>query len=390
MGSPSLHPDACTPKQIRRLLQLTPPTSVLMVEGPPGTGKSEVIEDYARAEGMRLLRLPLHQMEASDFLGLPSFSGTFSTFVEPRWLWELTEAAAETGGASDEAGGDSARCEPSHPSGGVLVFLDELPQATPQVMHAVSSLVLDRTVGIAGLPLAQGVRFVAAGNRVSDGAYAAPLGTHLLSRLIKVSIRVSLEDWREYARARGLDRRVIAFLSANRRWLHVFDPDRRDEPFPCPRSWATTSEILHRTRADGEDSLHEAAPLVAGTVGSAAAVEFFSFLEAAELCPSAEQVVVDPEGVALPTNRPDLALLVVENLVMACREDWARFTEGTLRFATRLPGELRAVLMTALLKEEGPADMKERILTSPHYLSLSEAIARSHQATMTFDRMIDA
>ena len=387
MRSPSLLSEACTPKQIRRLLPLTPPTSVLMVEGEPGTGKSEIIEDFARAEELRLLRLPLHQMEATDFLGPPIFSGDFSTYAAPRWLWELTEAAAQIG---DEDGRDSDAGWRSQRSGGVLVFLDELPQATPQVMHAVSSLILNRTVGIAGLPLAKGVRFVAAGNRASDGAYAAPLGTHLLSRLIKVSIKVSLEDWREYARDRGVDPRVIAFLAANRRWLHVFDPERRDEPFPCPRSWVITSEILHHARAVGEESLYEAAPLVAGAVGAAASSEFYSFLEAADLCPTAEQVVVDPEGVAFPKSRPDLALLVVENLVMACRENWERFTDGTLRFATRLPGELRAVLMAALLKEEGPAEMKEGILSSPHYLPLSEAIARSHRATLTFDRMIDA
>ena len=383
MRSPSLLPEACTPKQIRHLLHLTPPTSVLMVEGEPGTGKSEIIEHFARVEELRLLRLPLHQMEATDFLGPPSFSGDFSTYAAPRWLWELTEAGAQSGD-------DSGAGVRSQGSGGVLVFLDELPQATPQVMHAISSIILGRTVGIAGLPLAKGIRFVAAGNRASDGAYAAPLGTHLLSRLIKVSIKVSLEDWREYARDRGVDPRVIAFLSANRRWLHVFDPERHDEPFPCPRSWVTTSEILRHSRAVGEESVYEAAPLVAGAVGAAAASEFYSFLEAADLCPTAEEVVVDPGGVAFPNNRPDLALLVVENLVMACRENWERFTDGTLRFATRLPGELRAVLMAALLKEEGPAEMKEGILSSPHYLPLSEAIACSHRATLTLDRMIDA
>lgn len=371
--------NSLSPSQLERALEMLPTSLAVMIWGPPGIGKSTVVRKWAAGNGMEFIRLPLASMEAADLIGLPTFQDGFTSFAEPRRLWELTTEAEDRRRAM----------EPKARTRAVL-FLDELPQASPQVLHALSALILDRTLGFGGLNLADGVRIVAAGNRLEDGAFANPLGTHLRSRMIDVHLAVSLTDWRDYARRKGMAPEILAFISSNQRWLHAFQPEKGEGPFACPRSWEFASDIVKRVSFAEEQDRDLVEPILAGTVGTAAAVEFMAFLEAAHLCPSADSVVADPSAAPTFHDRPDLALLVLENLILACREDWSCYLDGTLRYAARLSPELRAVLSLALLEDEGPGEMKEAVLASPHLPLLKQEIQRLGQVSITFDRIIDA
>ncbi len=391
MARPTVVATLCSPSDVLRALELTPPDLMVMLWGPPGVGKSDVMRQFAERHGYRFVKLPLASMEASDLLGLPDLTEGITTFAPPGLLWGLTAAAeAERRRefeASKEAGDlpPDAEFEPTR----ALLCLDEIPQMSVQLMHGVAALILDRTVGFGGLPLATGVRLVGAGNREQDGAFANALGTHFRSRIIHLEVGNSLADWRNFARSAGMAPEIIAFLGSRPRHLHDFDPRSSDRTFAAPRTWHFASRILQSVRARGETDRHILQVLLEGTVGPAAALEFLAFLESAAKCPSAEEVVADPEQAPVFKDRPDMALVVVENLVMACRSD-TRFVDGTLRYVKRLATEYQSVAAMALLVEDGPAEMKRAVLASPHFSVIRHEASRVDQVLMRFDKAIHA
>ncbi|HSW30208.1 MAG TPA: AAA family ATPase [Longimicrobiales bacterium] len=391
MARPTVVATLCSPSDVLRALELTPPDLMLMLWGPPGVGKSDIMRQFAERHGYRFVKLPLASMEASDLIGLPDLTHGLTTFAPPSLLWELTAAAeTERRRAFDEAkaAGELASDAEFQPTR-ALLCLDEIPQMSVQLMHGVAALILDRTIGFGGLRLAAGVRLVGAGNREQDGAFANTLGTHFRSRIIHLEMGSTLPDWRNYARGVGIAPEIIAFLGSRPRYLHDFDPRSSDRTFAAPRTWEFASRILHSVRAAGGEDQQTLKVLLEGTVGPAAAAEFLAFLESAAKCPSAEEVVADPERAPTFRERPDMALVVVENLVMACRTDPV-FVDGTLQYLKRLPSEYQSIASMALLVEDGPAEMKRAVLASPHFSVIRREAARADQVLMRFDKAVNA
>ena len=88
--------------------------------------------------------------------------------------------------------------------------------------------------------------------------------------------------------------------------LHQFDPQSREKAFCCPRTWEMASNIVQRR--SGLDPTIERA-LFRGTVGEAAAVEFFAFLKVWRELPHPRAVIDDPENAVVPENASALIAL---------------------------------------------------------------------------------
>lgn len=93
----------------------------VMIWGPPGVGKSQIVAEVARGHSVPLIDIRLSQMEPSDLRGIPfRVDGTVEWAV-PAML------------------PDASR----HGPAGVL-FLDEITSAPPTVSAAAYQLILDR------------------------------------------------------------------------------------------------------------------------------------------------------------------------------------------------------------------------------------------------------
>src|ERR1700752_138358 len=93
----------------------------VMLWGPPGAGKSQIIAGIARAHGAGLIDIRLSQMEPTDLRGVPFRKGDLVEWSVPPLL------------------PDAAR----HGERGIL-FLDEITSAPPTVTAAAYQLILDR------------------------------------------------------------------------------------------------------------------------------------------------------------------------------------------------------------------------------------------------------
>jgi len=113
-------------------------------------------------------------------------------------------------------------------------------------------------------------------------------------------------------------------------------------------------------------------------VGPGAAVEYTKFEEMAIHCPSAQELVSNPETASIFRDRPDMAMVCVENLVEACRRDPKRYVDGALRYVARMHAEYQTIFHTVLMNLYGdmPHEVIETALDSPYFSTIRNNVGR--------------
>ncbi|KIT15032.1 AAA family ATPase [Jannaschia aquimarina] len=248
-------------------------TASWMLHGPPGIGKTEIVQQLAHETGARLHDLRLTTIEPADLRGLP-----FYDYTARRTVWYPPEDLPAPGAPA-------------------ILFLDELTAAAPILQPTIYGLLQERRIGTWHLPDTAFV--VAAGNGPEDGAIAYEMGTALADRLIHLALRAEAGDWlRGFAVPQGVHPAVAAFIRLRPDLLDTTEDSlRRGETIACtPRAWARVSDILgaipDRTTRD---------VLIAGVVGEAPAAEF-ALLERE----AATQINAEAIMAASPRDRPEL------------------------------------------------------------------------------------
>lgn len=240
----------------------------LMLWGPPGVGKSQIVAQAAHDLGVTLNDVRLSTMDAVDLRGLPVPAGDVTRWLAPNWL---------------PTGGD-----------GVL-FLDELPAAPMDVQVAAFQLILDRRLGDYQLP--DGWTCIGAGNRASDRAGAKRISTALSNRFLHLDFVVSATQWSRWALGAGLPFELAAFIGWKPSYLHDFTPGQDDREFATPRTW----EMVGRVQAQGlSDKLTLA--LMSGAVGQDKAVEYVNFLRIFSKLPNPDVVLASPNADQIPDD----------------------------------------------------------------------------------------
>lgn len=209
-----------TPSQLSEFLLNVAPVRPVFIWGPPGIGKSALVEQFARSVGMPCVSLLGSQLAPEDIIGVPRIEDGISRFCPPAQI---------------------ARTEP------YCLFLDELNACSQEVQKAFYSLINDRRVGEFDLP--PGSVVVGAGNRAQDAAIVKPLSSALINRLAHVQLRASAADWLAWAGQTGIHALVIDYIRL--RPDHLWSrPQKHEEPFSTPRSWHILSDTLKSYRAD--------------------------------------------------------------------------------------------------------------------------------------------
>lgn len=259
-----------------------------MLWGPPGVGKSELIEQIATQRDMEIRDVRLNLMDPTDIKGFP-VPNTVEGHME--WLpanWlpkmlikkEVKISAKKTEMqlvANDTKG---------------ILFLDEINQAPPSVQAAAYQLILNRAVGDYKVPA--GWSLLAAGNREGDRSNAQRMPAALALRLIHLDYEVNSDDWCEWALGQGdkVPVELLSFIRFRPDILHAFDPKQRVSP--NPRSWVFVGEITGK----GLDAEVEY-EMFKGTVGEAAAAEYKGYLQIFREVPSVDEIMLDPERATL-------------------------------------------------------------------------------------------
>ena len=187
----------------------------VFVWGPPGVGKSSLVQSFARDVGLECVSLLGSQLAPEDLIGVPQIVEGTSRFCPPRMI---------------------ARDEP------YCLFLDELNACSHEVQKAFYSLIHERRIGEYALPA--GSIVIGAGNRAQDSAIVKPMSSALLNRMVHVHLKVSHREWLRWAAEACIHPLVLEYIGA--RPDHLWSqPPKHEEPFSSPRSWHMLSDALH-------------------------------------------------------------------------------------------------------------------------------------------------
>jgi hypothetical protein len=293
----------------------------VMLWGPPGVGKSQMVAQAAAAQGVPVIDIRLSQMEPSDLRGIPFREDGRVEWAVPAML------------------PDAQR----HGERGFL-FLDEITSAPPSVSAAAYQLILDRRLGNYQVP--DGWVIMAAGNRQGDRGVTYSMPAPLANRFSHFEVDTHLDDWVAWAWANDIDERIIAFLRFRPELLFDFDPAHNPVAFPSPRSW----EYAHRAL----QKFIELPALLTGSlqacVGQAAGIEVNAFIDNLEHMPDLDAIVRGDE-VPVPTEI-DLQYAVAAALVGRAIKahqagDASQVIGHILDYASRFPQREMGVMLVS-------------------------------------------
>jgi hypothetical protein len=237
----------------------------LFLWGPPGIGKSELVEGIANELGGLMIDLRLGQMEPTDIRGIPFYNKDIGKMD---WAPPVELPDEETAS--------------QYPV--VVLFLDELNSTAPSVQSAAYQLILNRRIGKYRLP--DNVVMVAAGNRESDKGVTYRMPTPLANRFIHQEMKVDFASWQEWAVNNRIHKDVVGYLSFAKQDLYDFDAKSASRAFATPRSWTFVSQLLD-DNSDDDTTMN----LIAGTVGEGLAVKFMAHKKVAGRMPNPADIL---------------------------------------------------------------------------------------------------
>ncbi|RLC97337.1 MAG: hypothetical protein DRI46_13100 [Chloroflexi bacterium] len=274
------------------------------LSGPPGVGKSSVVlqatQELAReadhkfyqfqgnsmhsktqlTRGFGFIDLRANMLTTMDLYGLPNFTEDKQSF-----LFARPDFIPERGQG--------------------IIFVDELPQASPSTMGGFSEAFLDHRIGKHVIP--EGWKFVAAGNRQKDRADAHKIPTHIKDRMNELDLQFDLDSWVMWATEKNLHPAVISFAKYRPNLMDSFDPKLG---INCtPRSVEQSGAHI-----DAPESIRYA--LLSGCLGEGPANEMEAIIKIYHQLPDFEYILDNPTKVPLPDQ---LDALYVTTTMLALR-----------------------------------------------------------------------
>ena len=238
----------------------------LFLWGPPGIGKSELVEGITKELSGLMIDMRLGQMEPTDIRGIPFYNKDKGVMD---WAPPVELPDEETAS--------------QYPI--VVLFMDELNSAPPSVQSAAYQLILNRRIGKYHLP--KNVVMVAAGNRESDKGVTYRMPTPLANRFLHQEMKVDFASYQEWAVKNKIHKDVVGYLSFAKQDLYDFDAKSASRAFATPRTWTFVSQLLDDDDGDNDTLTN----LIAGTVGEGLAVKFMAHRKVSSKMPNPADVL---------------------------------------------------------------------------------------------------
>ncbi len=297
---------------------LFPINRTVCIEGPPGGGKTTIVEESATDLGVGYIEKHVPTMLVEDF-GVPDMMTSSQSFG-----YKLPDWFPAKGSKHDDG------------RGGILCF-DDRNQAGADIQKVIANICQARNLH--GALIADGWMVVGTGNRQSDRAGAGRVLSHLRNRETVYELETHLDDWTAWAISHDVKPEVISFIRFRPGLLHDFDAQRDQNP--TPRSWVEgVSDVLGVVPSESEFESFK------GAVGEGAAAEFVGFLRIFRKLPNPDGIMLNPTGADVPTD-PATLYALTGALAQRCTES---NLDRACTYFERMPPEFSVLAMSTAVR----------------------------------------
>lgn len=204
----------------------------ILLMGPPGVGKSAVVQQAAEESGVGFVSYTLTHHTRQSAIGLPQlvtrrFGGREETVTEYT-MSEILAAVYE-------------QMEKSGQTEGIL-FLDEINCVSETLAPVMLQFLQNKTFG--GHTLPEGWMLVAAGNPPQYNRSVRTFDVVTLDRVRILTVEADLDAWMGYAWDRRLHPAVMTYLAMKNQHFYQIRREGETSRFVTARGWEDLSQLL--------------------------------------------------------------------------------------------------------------------------------------------------
>lgn len=205
----------------------------ILLIGPPGIGKTAIMEQVARECNIGLVSYTITHHTRQSAIGLPmiehrNYGGREYTVTE----YTMSEII----------GSVYEQIERTKKTEGIL-FIDEINCVSETLAPTMLQFLQGKTFGNHKVP--EGWLIVAAGNPPEYNKSVKEFDIVTLDRVKRIDVSENLAVWKEYAYKAGVHGSIISYLDVKRENFYTVETTVDGKRFVTARGWEDLSQMLH-------------------------------------------------------------------------------------------------------------------------------------------------
>ncbi len=204
----------------------------ILLMGPPGIGKTQIVEQVAKECGIALISYTITHHTRQSAIGLPFVTEkTYGGEVHSVTEYTMSEIIASVYDKMEETG----------LSEGIL-FIDEINCVSETLAPAMLQFLQCKTFGNQAVP--KGWLIVAAGNPPEYNKSVREFDVVTLDRLKKIDVEENYEVWKEYAYRADIHPAILSYLELKKDNFYCMETTVDGKAFATARGWEDLSRLL--------------------------------------------------------------------------------------------------------------------------------------------------
>ena len=205
----------------------------VLLMGPPGVGKTQIMEQIAAETGVGLVAYTITHHTRQSAIGLP--------FIEKR-TYGGEEVSVTEYTMSEILSSVYRLMERTGLQEGIL-FLDEINCVSETLAPMMLQFLQCKTFGNQALP--EGWLIVAAGNPPEYNKSVRDFDVVTLDRVKRIDVEEDYGVWKEYARRKNLHGAILSYLDIKKDNFYRIENTADGLQFATARGWEDLSELLY-------------------------------------------------------------------------------------------------------------------------------------------------